>query len=434
MKKMILSGLTMVLLGGLGAASSSNYSTQADTPAIQPPPKPATLSPTTGTLPAAPAPLPKAADLWIEHQIQKGESLAGIFSKYNLGSTTLHSILEDNAPLYKQLTRLYPGKTLKFKLDGHGKLQSLVYQQSKTDAIAITKTTSGFTSQLVTRQPERELQLAGGVIQQSLYLDGKTAGLSDKLIMKLTEIFGWDIDFARGLRPGDRFTVLYEKLYIDDQPIGDGAIVAAEFINGGQVYRALRYTLPDGHTGYFTPDGESLRKAFLRTPVKSARITSRFNLKRRHPVLHRIRAHKGVDYAAPIGTPVRATGDGRIIFRGHKGGYGRVIVLDHGQGYTTLYAHLSRFSKKFKTGSSVQQGDVIGFVGQSGLATGPHLHYEFRIHGRHRDPLTVPLPGSHPIPLPLLAGFRQQTEPLLAALEQARPVAVAKAETPPAPR
>lgn len=433
MKKLILSGLAMMLLGGLGAASSENFWVEKQDRALKTTQKPAPLPTLPQTLPATPSSIEEANDQWIEHQIKKGESLAGIFSKYDLGADTLNAILEDNASLQKQLTRLYPGKTLKLRVNDQGELESLVYQQSRTDTIAVTKTVDGFTSQLVSLAPERELQLASGTIQQSLFLDGKAAGLSDKLILELTKIFGWDIDFARGLQAGDRFTVLYEKLFIDDEPIGDGAIVAAEFINNGQTYRALRYTLPDGHTDYFTPDGESLRKAFLRTPVKSARITSRFNLKRRHPVLHRIRAHKGVDYAAPTGTPVLATGDGKIIFRGHKGGYGRVIVLDHGQGYTTLYAHLSRFSKKFKTGSRVKQGDVIGFVGKSGLATGPHLHYEFRIHGRHRDPLTVPLPGSRPIPLPLLAGFQNKTAPLLAALDQASPVAIAKAETPPTP-
>ena len=394
---------------------------------------PATMATTSheesGATPASDAATPgdESDANWIEHTIRKGDTLAGIFHQYELGSQTLNELLESDKHLKRELTRLYPGKTVKFLLDKQGGLEKLVYQRSKTEAIAAQKVTDGFDIEKIFQEPQKQLEEAAGILESSLYLAGKKAGLSDSLIMQLTDIFAWDIDFSRDIRPGDTFTVLYEKLYVDGEFIGNGSIVAAEFSNRGRTHRAVRFTHPDGSSEYYTPDGKTLRKAFLRMPVRSARITSRFNLHRRHPILHRIRAHKGVDYATPIGTPVRATGDGKIIFRGRKGGYGNVIVIQHGHRYSTLYAHLHRFNSKFKLGSQVKQGDTIAYVGKSGLATGPHLHYEFRIDGIHRDPLTVPLPDSKPIPKALLATFREQSAPLLAELERNRPTTVAQA-------
>ncbi len=375
-----------------------------------------------------PSPAHERPEEWIEHTIRKGDTLAGIFNRYDLGNGTLHNLLQSDKRLQRELTRLYPGKTVKFLLNDQGDLEKIVYERSTTESIAASRAEDGFDIEKVFRQTEKELHHAGGTVESSLFIAGKKAGLSDFIIMQLTEIFGWDIDFSRSIRPGDSFNVLYEKQYLDGEFIRDGAIVAAEFINQGKVHQALRFVLPDGTEEYYTPEGKTLRKAFLRMPVKSARISSRFNLHRRHPILHRIRAHKGVDYAAPIGTPVHATGDGKIVFRGRKGGYGRVIIIQHGRRYSTLYAHLHRFNSRFKLGGKVRQGDVIAYVGKSGLASGPHLHYEFRINGIHRDPLTVPLPESRPIPKSLLAKFRQQTAPLLAELERTRQTALAQQE------
>ena len=365
---------------------------------------------------------------WIKHTIRKGETLTGIFSRYDLGSRTLRNVLHGDKHLRKELTRLYPGKTVKFLLNDQGGLEKLVYERRRTETIAVSRDKDGFDIEKVFKQPQKELHQASGTVESTLYIAGKKAGLSDSLVMQLTDIFAWDIDFSRSIHPGDSFNVLYEKLYLDGEYLGDGAIVAAEFVNQGKIHQALRFTLPDGTSEYYTPEGKTLRKAFLRMPVKSARISSRFNLHRRHPILHRIRAHKGVDYAAPVGTPVHATGDGKIVYRGWKGGYGRVIILQHGRRYSTLYAHLHRFNSRFKIGSKVRQGDVIAYVGRSGLASGPHLHYEFRINGIHRDPLTVPLPESTPIPKALLAVFKQQTSPLLATLESSRQTALARQE------
>lgn len=255
-------------------------------------------------------------------------------------------------------------------------------------------------------------------IETSLFLDGLDAGLSKELIMQLIDIFAWDIDFATSLRNGDHFTVVYEKKVVDGKEIDADEIIAAQFTNQGSTYTAVRYIDEAGNTSYYTPDGQSMQKAFLSTPVDFARISSHFDLKRKHPILNRIRAHKGVDYAARTGTPVKTTGDGEVIFRGRKGGYGQVVIIKHGDRYETLYAHLSNFRKGLQVGNHVKQGDVIGYVGQTGLATGPHLHYEFHVDGIYRNPETVKLPNSLPISENLLADFKSQTQPFLSQLNQ----------------
>ena len=251
----------------------------------------------------------------------------------------------------------------------------------------------------------------------SLFLAGQRAGLSDKLIMEMVSLFGWDIDFALDIRKGDEFKLIYQEQYKDDQKVGDGPIVAAVFTNRNEAFRAVRYTTPDGDTNYYNENGASMRKAFLRTPLKFSRISSRFNLRRKHPVLNRIRAHKGVDYAAPTGTPIKATGDGTVTLAGRKGGYGRTVILKHGGTRSTLYAHMSSISKNIRRGKRVKQGQIIGYVGKSGLATGPHLHYEFRVNGVHRNPLTVKFPNASGVPKKYLADFKQQTAVHLAQLE-----------------
>ncbi|HKJ77578.1 MAG TPA: peptidoglycan DD-metalloendopeptidase family protein, partial [Gammaproteobacteria bacterium] len=258
---------------------------------------------------------------------------------------------------------------------------------------------------------------ATGTIETSLFEAGREAGLSDRTIMELAYIFGWDVDFALDIRAGDRFTILYEEQFLDGEKLRNGPILAAEFINRGRVVRAVRFTDPSGHTDYYSPEGRSMRKAFLRSPVDFRRISSRFQRERFHPVLGKKRPHRGVDYAANVGTPIKASGDGKIVFRGWKGGYGRAVILRHGGRYTTLYGHMSRFRGGLRTGSRVKQGQVIGYVGASGLATGPHLHYEFRVNGVHRDPLKVELPKAEPIRKAYRDDFRQASKPLLAQLE-----------------
>jgi murein DD-endopeptidase MepM/ murein hydrolase activator NlpD len=255
------------------------------------------------------------------------------------------------------------------------------------------------------------LQLAStqGTITSSLAEAGKKAGLSEELMDQLTQVFAWDIDFATNLHNGDHFTVVYERGGFN----GADDIVAAEFTNRGKTFRAVRYIDKEGYASYYTPEGNALQKAFLSTPVDFARISSGFNLNRKHPVLNRIRAHKGVDYAARTGTPVKATGNGEIAFLGRKGGYGQVVIIKHGDHYETVYAHLSKYKNGLQEGSMVRQGEIIGFVGQTGLATGPHLHYEFRIDGVHQNPLTAQLSNSISVKSTSLADFKSQiTDPL----------------------
>ncbi|CAG7856642.1 murein DD-endopeptidase [biofilm metagenome] len=257
-----------------------------------------------------------------------------------------------------------------------------------------------------------QLASAQGTITSSLTEAARKAHLSDELVDQLTQIFSWDIDFVTNLHAGDRFTVVYERGGFN----GQDDIVAAEVINRGKTYKAVRYIDKEGYANYYSPEGKALQKAFLSTPVDFARISSHFDMHRFHPVLHRIRAHKGVDYAARTGTPVKATGSGVVTFLGRKGGYGQVAIIQHGDRYETLYAHLSGFKSGLREGRNVKQGEIIGYVGQSGLATGPHLHYEFRVNGIHQNPLTAQLSNSIPLKSTELAEFKSQIQDPLAKL------------------
>jgi murein DD-endopeptidase MepM/ murein hydrolase activator NlpD len=269
---------------------------------------------------------------------------------------------------------------------------------------------------LIENPLEREVRTASGTISSSLFQAAGAAGIEEQTALEIAEIFAWDIDFVLDIQQGDSFRVTYEGLSQDGEYVGDGDILAVEFVNSGNAYRAVRFTSPDGTAAYYTPEGQSLRKAFIRAPVSFTRISSRFNPSRRHPVLNRLRAHKGVDYAAPTGTPVHAAGDGKVRFVGRKGGYGNVVEIDHAAGVTTVYGHLSKFARGLSRGDRVRQSEIIAYVGMTGLATGPHLHYEYLVRGVHKDPQKVPLPKAEPVPAALRADFRRTTEPLLATL------------------
>jgi len=355
----------------------------------------------------------------VSHKITRGESLSTIFSKLDLSKIDLHNVIHANK-LGKQFASIRPGKELLVSTNSNNQLQQLLYKKNSIDTLKATRIDDSFNVEIISKPIERRVTSTQATINSSLFIDGKKAGLSDKLIMQLADIFAWDIDLALSLRKGDQFTVIYERIFVEGKEIDSGNILSAEFINEGHSFTAVRFEDKKGVANHFTPDGKSMRKAFLRTPVAYARVSSHFNLKRKHPVLNRIRAHKGVDYAARKGTKIKTTGDGKIVFRGRKGGYGRVVIVQHGQKYNTLYAHMSNYRKGQKVGSHVKQGDVIGYVGKSGLATGSHLHYEFRVNGVHRNPLTVKLPNSLPIKKSLLAEFKKQTQPLLAQLNKAK--------------
>lgn len=362
---------------------------------------------------------PVAAGSWDQITVRKGDSLARIFAKQGLDSQVVHKIMQLGGKA-KMLSRIHPGDTMEFLRGSDGTLLELVYTKDALNGLKVKRSDNGFVVDLIDRQPDKREASATAVIDSSLFLAAQRAQLSDNMTMQLAGIFGWDIDFALDIRKGDSFTLVYDELYLDGDKIDDGKIKAAEFINNGKVYRAIRYTDADGRTDYYSPSGKSMRKDFLRTPVAFSRISSKFSTGRKHPVLNRIRAHKGVDYAAPTGTPVKATGNGKIIYRARKGGYGKVVILQHGSSRSTLYAHLTRYAKGQKTGSRVRQGQVIGYVGSTGLATGPHLHYEFRVNGTHRNPLTVKLPTAAPLNKHFKADFDEHSQSLLAQLGQIR--------------
>lgn len=347
--------------------------------------------------------------------IHAGDTLSSIFEQMGLSQAELQRMLAAGGAA-GGLASIHPGQTLEVYTDRNRELRKLVYHPDETRSVVVRREADGFEARLVADHLERRMAVATGRITDSLFLDGQRAGLADATILQLATIFGWDIDFALDLRAGDRFTVIYEEYYKDGEKVRDGAILAAEFVNRGTTYRAIRYQTEKGRSDYYGPDGRSMRKAFLRTPVKFTRISSRFNLARKHPILHTIRAHTGVDYAAPIGTPVKATGDGKVLYAGRKGGYGNAIILQHGPKYSTLYGHLSRFARGVRTGARVRQGQIIGYVGMSGLATGPHLHYEFRVNGVHHNPLTVPLPKAAPIPARYRNDFREKAHQRFAQL------------------
>jgi murein DD-endopeptidase MepM/ murein hydrolase activator NlpD len=353
----------------------------------------------------------------IDYQVKSGESLSSIFSKFELSKTTLHTITSSEAG--KGFVALKAGDTLQIQITAPGELEHLVYKKNPIDTVIATRSDTGFDVQLVSAPIDREIATVQGTIQDSLFLDAKRAGLPDKLILKLIDIFAWDIDFAENLKDGDQFTVVYEKFLVDGKQVYTGEIMATEFTNKGKTFAAIRYKDKEGNQTYYTPQGKGMKKTFLSSPVDFARISSGFNLHRLHPILNTIRAHKGVDYAAAIGTPVKTVGNGKIIFRGTQHGYGNVVIVQHGEKYTTLYGHLSGFEENQAVGSEVSQGDVIGFVGQSGLATGPHLHYEFRIDGVHQNPLAVNLPEAYAVSEKFLVEFKAQTQPFIDKLNQA---------------
>jgi len=372
-----------------------------------------------------------AAPEWRELSIKSGDNLSGIFARAGLNDRDIYELFDGNKSA-KDLRNLATGQKMAFLLDAQGKLTELKYFKNSLDSIKFTRTTAGFTSQEISLKPEVRHSFRQGTITSSLFMAGKQAGLPNNLTMELADIFGWDVDFALDIKKGDQFKVMFEEQYLNGKKIGTGAILSAEFTNDGTTYRAVRYTNKDGATRYFAPDGKGMNKAFLRTPVDFARISSEFSLGRLHPVLNTIRAHKGTDYAASTGTPIRATGDGKVILAGRKGGYGNCVIIQHGQGYETLYGHMNGFAKGIATGSRVNQGQVIGFVGQTGLATGPHLHYEFHVNGEVRNPVTVPLPQSMGVAANEKGRFLAATQTLVAqldAFEKASRLAMGESKT-----
>ena len=354
-------------------------------------------------------------DEWQDFKVSNGDSLSGIFLKAGLTATDVYRVT-NAVKETKALTRIYPGQTLSFLIKNNQLIQ-LRHIKSLLDTVVISKTEDSYILEELTRKPETLQRFVNGTINNSLFLDAQQAGLSNRMIMELAAIFGWDIDFALDIRKGDSFNIVYEEKFLDGKMIGEGNILSAQFTNRGDTFTALRFTDSKGKSSYYTPDGKSMRKAFLRTPIDFARISSRFNLKRKHPVLKTTRPHKGTDYAARTGTPIKTSGDGKIIWRGKKGGYGNAVIVQHGGNITTLYAHMSKFKRGQKVGNRVKQGQVIGYVGSTGMSSGPHLHYEFRVNGVHKNSQTVKLPQANPVPKSERKLFNKAAADIIAKLE-----------------
>ncbi len=360
---------------------------------------------------------------WITQKVKSGESLALIFKKSKLNPRELHDIIKLGKST-KALKSIQPGQELKFRISDKGALQELLYIQDSLRSLHVMKFSHGFQATPIVKTIEKRITHAQVVIHNSLFEAGLSAGLSNTLIMDLAGIFGWDIDFALDIRSGDQFSIVYQEHYLEGKKIRDGVILAAEFINQKRRYQAIRFTDKKNRTDYYTPEGLSMRKAFLRTPVDFRRISSRFG-KRKHPILNYMRLHKGVDYVARRGTPVRASGDGKIVHKRRKGGYGRTVIIKHGGKYSTLYAHLQGYKKGLYVGKKIKQGQTIGYVGTSGRSTGPHLHYEFRVNGVHRNPLTVKLPNAKPINKEFKAEYLSYATKMIAQLDSYNKISVA---------
>jgi murein DD-endopeptidase MepM/ murein hydrolase activator NlpD len=351
---------------------------------------------------------------WKEQTVTSGDNLSTLFYRAGLNDLDVYRISQ--AKQGKSLRNLFPGEVLRFGLDSNGKLVEMRYEKTPLEAYIFSATQNRYQSRHLLREPEVLKSYREGTIKESLYLAGMAAKLPDKTVMELANIFGWDIDFVFDIRKGDSFAVLFEERYIDGQRLGTGNILAASFTNRGKTYKAVRYKNSQGQSSYYTPEGLSMRKAFLRTPLDIFRISSGFNLRRKHPIHKKIKAHRGVDYAAPTGTPVYASGDGRVIEAGYTKANGNFVFIQHGQTYTTKYIHLHR--KKVRSGQSVKQRQIIGTVGATGYATGPHLHYEFLVNGVHRNPRTVSLPKANPIPDTERPRFTKMATALLEQLDQ----------------
>jgi len=326
----------------------------------------------------------------------------------------LHQIIELNSET-RGLTKIRPGEVFDFQTGSAGEFLQMRYALDEARYLFVRQEGSGLTAEIQQREIFSEPAEAEGVIQSSLFLAGKQAGLSDAMVMKLANIFGWDIDFVLDIRKGDRFMLVYEKIYREGAFLKDGNILAATFINQGERFQAIYFKEGDV-AGYFAPDGRNMRKAFLRAPLNFSYISSGFNPRRMHPVLKRIRAHNGIDYYAPRGTPVYSAGDGTVSRSAYSNANGHHVFVQHANSIETKYLHFT--NRAVKKGQKVKQGQTIGYVGSTGLATGPHLHYEFVVNGVHRNPRTIPLPKVEPLRGELLVSFQSQAAPMLTQLSR----------------
>jgi murein DD-endopeptidase MepM/ murein hydrolase activator NlpD len=377
------------------------------------------------TLPITSQEAPAPAAFWRSDRVQRGDTVGELLRRLNVQDTDADIFLR-KSPATASFRQLRPGSLLQAETDLDHQLLALRYTDNDGNYVQILRGGDGFRLEAAAAITERRVFVQTGEIVSSLYAATDEAGLPDAIANQLAEIFGGDIDFHRDLRRGDRFSVIYEVNHVNGEPARSGRILAAEFINHGRTFRAFHFENSRHGGDYFSPDGKSMRKAFLRSPIEFSRVSSGFSRSRYHPVLNEWRAHKGVDYAAPIGTKVRATSDGTVAFVGSQGGYGNLVILNHQGQHQTVYGHLSRFAPDLRRGQRVSQGETIGYVGKTGLASGPHLHYEFKIGGIQRDPLSVSLPDGKPIAEVQRNAFMEITRDLDARLALLRNTRIAK--------
>lgn len=372
-------------------------------------------------IPAAPTPS------WHETTIQKGDTLASVLGRYQIAPSDIDTI-SNLALVKKNLKKLQLGHSLKLLSDDKHQLEEFTYEINNRTVLLILRKSGRLQAEIQEQPVDTKTVFANGVVNQSLYQTGKSAGIPRQVMTQLTEIFGRQINFSKDLQPGDSFNLIYQKTTIGEETLNVGPIMAAEFTHKGKLYQAIRFELSKGEAHYYTPNGEGLERSFLRYPIKYARISSHFNLSRLHPILHTRRPHLGVDFAAPSGTPVKASGEGKITFAGRKSGYGNMVTIDHGQSITTIYAHLKKTATGIKTGKRIKRGDIIGYVGSTGLASGPHLHYEVRINNKPHNPLTVKLPQTNIIPREHKMAFNKLTKQLMSQLDTHQRTMLAEAK------
>lgn len=370
------------------------------------------------------------AELVREEKVRNGDTVPRLLARLGIDDPAALEFLRTERSAHPIFRQLSPGRNVSATVGAGGTLIELSFPLNggRDTALLVERAGESFA---VSERPlalDTQVVVRSAEIRHSLFGASDAAGIPDAVAMQLADIFGGDIDFHRDLRKGDRFSVTYEAGYHLGRLVRAGKILAAEFTNNGKTFHAVRFDGGGEQGGYYTPDGRSIRKAFLRSPLEFSRITSGFSSARFHPVLQSWRAHRGIDYGAPPGTRVKATGSGTVELAGMQGGYGKVVMLRHAGGYSTLYGHLSGFAPGMRKGARVAQGDVIGFVGATGLASGPHLHYEFRINNVHQNPLAVVLPPAPPLLERQLAEFHQRSAPHLARLEKVRGLLVAQAD------
>ncbi|MCL1635920.1 peptidoglycan DD-metalloendopeptidase family protein [Luteimonas sp. SX5] len=354
-----------------------------------------------------------AGDSWQIVSIERGETLSHVFDELGIPKSELQRVLS-HPGVKGTLTKLKPGTELAFDLPVDGQLRAMRFNKDQTTQVELLIGKEKIEEKVVAKETDVRTAVLSGKVGKSLFRSARKAGLTGSNINALTDdIFKYDIDFDSDVGADDRFSVVVEQTWQNGELVKTGPVLAAAFTVDGKLHSGFRY-VRNGKPEYFTAEGRPLQRAFIRMPIPYARLTSRFG-SRRHPVLGSMRMHKGVDYAAGTGTPIMAAGDARVQFVGRKGGYGNAVILDHGRGYTTLYGHMSRFGK-VRTGQRIPQGTVIGYVGSTGLATGPHLHYEFRINGVHRNPLSITMPPPEPLSGKQLASFRVETSRALAKI------------------